>query len=317
MIAPRLLSLLALSALSTSARAQGSLTPPAGVPTASMRTLDQVEARTPLVAGAAGVAVSAAGTITISQSGSYYLTKNITITTNVSGLVINADATVDLNGFSIIGTAAAITTAPAVSMGDFQIVLGNGIIKGGTAVENFETPSALGGFLHGVQAAATSARNARLHDLTVTGMRDTGILVPRVALVERCQVSSCGGSGIQLGAAYGTVADSMVSNCAGTTGATSWGIRAHTVRNCTAAILAGPNADNGQPCGINAVRVENSTGYADTGYGGVGEVPTGIKAKIASYCTGKGSYGIETDVAIACLGEGGFIASPSKHLGTP
>ncbi|HEY1120852.1 MAG TPA: hypothetical protein VGE67_04595, partial [Haloferula sp.] len=60
----------AILASALAAFAQGPLTPPPGAPAPLMKSLDQIEARTPLVAGQAGVAIDSNGTITISQPGS-------------------------------------------------------------------------------------------------------------------------------------------------------------------------------------------------------------------------------------------------------
>ena len=57
---------------------QGNLDPPPGAPAPTIKTLDQMEPRTPLVVGADGVSVlPATGGITISQSGSYYVKGNL------------------------------------------------------------------------------------------------------------------------------------------------------------------------------------------------------------------------------------------------
>jgi hypothetical protein len=99
-------SLLALPTIATAQLGGDPTMPPAGAPGPVMKTLDQVEPRTPLVDGAPGVSVAPSGTITISQSGSYYLTENLSVT---SGDGINVDAngvTLDLRGFTITSSAA-------------------------------------------------------------------------------------------------------------------------------------------------------------------------------------------------------------------
>src|SRR4051812_3731428 len=84
-------SLLLSSLLTATCFAQGSLTPP-GAPGASMKSLDQVEARTPITSAA----------FNISSSGSYYLTTNLY--GGSYGIAVGADnVTIDLNGFALIG----------------------------------------------------------------------------------------------------------------------------------------------------------------------------------------------------------------------
>ena len=93
-------ALLLLSAVSfpLSVFPQGPLNP-TGAPAPSMKSLDQIEARTPI----------SSLPFTISSSGSYYLTKDLSVSTG-NGLTIGADkVTVDLNGFTISSTAASAT----------------------------------------------------------------------------------------------------------------------------------------------------------------------------------------------------------------
>ncbi len=86
---------LALLTLPASLFAQGTLNPTAP-PGPTMLTLSQVEPRTPITNTTAA---------TISASGSYYLTGNITVSTN-NGITINASGvTLDLNGFTVSSTA--------------------------------------------------------------------------------------------------------------------------------------------------------------------------------------------------------------------
>ena len=75
--------------------AQGSLSP-AGAPAPVMKSLGQIEPRIP---------ISTAG-FTITNAGSYYLTTNLTGGASTSGVSVSANnVTLDLNGFTLFGTA--------------------------------------------------------------------------------------------------------------------------------------------------------------------------------------------------------------------
>src|SRR4026209_1221415 len=83
--------------------AQGALAPP-GAPAPTMKTLAQIEPRTP---------ISSVPFIII-NSGSYYLTTNL-IGASGHGIVIsNSDVTVDLRGFVLRGGAGNGIIAPAI-----------------------------------------------------------------------------------------------------------------------------------------------------------------------------------------------------------
>ena len=77
--------------MGTHVMGQGSLTPP-GAPGETMKSLEQVEPRTPI----------SSLPHTITESGSYYVTGNLSSTGD--GIVIEASGvTVDLMGFSLTG----------------------------------------------------------------------------------------------------------------------------------------------------------------------------------------------------------------------
>jgi hypothetical protein len=78
--------------------AQGPLTPP-GTPAPTMKTLDQIEPRTPI----------SALPFTISSPGSYYVTANLTGVAGQHGISVNASGvTLDLGGFELAGVGGGL-----------------------------------------------------------------------------------------------------------------------------------------------------------------------------------------------------------------
>jgi hypothetical protein len=109
------------------AAAQGSLTPP-GAPSPTMKSLDQIEPRTPV--DATHTPGDSSDEFLITQPGSYYLTTNITAVVLKNGIkIITNNVTLDLNGFSLLGTNPA-DDAILVPAGYFNITVENGIIFG-------------------------------------------------------------------------------------------------------------------------------------------------------------------------------------------
>src|SRR5205823_3303512 len=80
---------------------QGNLTPP-GPPAPNLKTLSQIEPRTPLNT----IAGDSSALIIINQPGSYYLTTNVVagVGTNAIRIITN-DVVIDLNGFTLYGTS--------------------------------------------------------------------------------------------------------------------------------------------------------------------------------------------------------------------
>ncbi len=132
-------NLLAVASLGAAAAAvvaiaahAGDLNPPAGPVAPTMLPLDQVEARTPVQSLSGDVD----SLFVISQSGSYYLTGNITGASGMNGVSVTADdVTIDLNGFSLIGVAGS-DHGVSIGAGVERCTIRNGGIRswGGTGV---------------------------------------------------------------------------------------------------------------------------------------------------------------------------------------
>jgi parallel beta-helix repeat protein len=76
---------------------------------------------------------------TISASGSYRLTGNLTVPSGTNGINVNAgNVTIDLNGFAIIGPLTTLTSATPIGINaasDIPITVQNGMVNGfGTGV---------------------------------------------------------------------------------------------------------------------------------------------------------------------------------------
>ena len=82
--------------------------------------------------------VNAAGGFpyTISNTGSYRLTGNLTVPASTNGIIVSADnVTIDLNGFSIVGPGGPSTTPSGISaLGFAGITVENGSVSGFGAV---------------------------------------------------------------------------------------------------------------------------------------------------------------------------------------
>lgn len=193
--------LLAATALSLAAGvgAQGPLTPP-GPPGPTMKTLDQIEPRTPIYASQIP--------LTISNPGSYYLAEQISISANnTHGITIDSDrVTIDLNGFAFIGPGKS-----AGSSGEGIRVTGS---RTSLAVRNGTVAQWRGSGVN-----LTGASNSQAFELRVEGNGGAGVATGVGGLIIRCAASDNGGSGIVPG--DGTTVQSCVGSANDLDGFTS------------------------------------------------------------------------------------------------
>ncbi|MEM9080143.1 MAG: hypothetical protein AAGC74_05560 [Verrucomicrobiota bacterium] len=258
--------------------AQGSLTPP-GAPASTMKTLDQIEPRTPLIASSPGVSINGSGTITISQSGSYYLTENLTVTSG-DGILINAaGVTLDLNGFTISSTSAT-PAGTAIDIDSSSVSVFNGHILSGVTYDSGATGDQFtgSGFFNGISADSIFYENIRLQNLSVQGVDSQSIFCSNLnsTIVESCTVTVCGSTGIRAG----LVKHCMVEN------AGLDGILAREVSFCYATSVGADGIDA-------SYNVSNSTGVTTS----TSSTSNGIEANgnvINSYGVSNGGDGIES-----------------------
>lgn len=198
------------AAACTSAALAGDLTPP-GAPAPTMKSLDVVEARTPIFA--------ADLPLTISQPGSYYLAENIV--TAGGGITIAAsEVSIDLNGFSLAGgTGTGIQDSGTRS--NLRVVNGSvrGWSSGGVVLDAaqgvlIEGVTTSGNQVQGIWIDAGIVRNCvSTNDVLISSTGSYALAVAE-GLIEGCAAIDSNGSGIWLGV-NGVARGVYVRNCSG------------------------------------------------------------------------------------------------------
>jgi len=152
----------------------GSLNPSAP-PAPTMKTLDEVEARTPIKASDLP--------LTISSSGSYYLAETINFATeNTTGINITVgNVTIDLNGYSLIGPGTG-TSGHGITASGSKITVINGSVSGWKG--------------NGISLAGTSNK---VMNITSTGNKGNGISVGSQSILADCESSENELDGITIG----------------------------------------------------------------------------------------------------------------------
>ena len=297
------LTLIGLPAPLSTARAQGSLTPP-GAPTPTMLTLNQIQPRIPISAP-----------YNISLPGSYYLTTNIVVNfIQPVAISINAsDVTLDLNGFTLSTTAnySASTGAGGIELGSglSDVTILNGHIRGGVTYSG-GTYSEFG-FGDGISYSGTQPINVHVSGVSVSGCYYYGINLGTAnsTMVDGCTVQTVGNYGIEASSvcrstAYqcgntGIIATSA-SDCIGY-GINGDGLDAITALNCYG---ISTNSD-----GINVSQNANNCYGASSGSAG-----TGLVASTAESCVGQAiNLGLSANTANNCYANGNNAGGIYTH----
>jgi parallel beta-helix repeat protein len=249
--------------------AQGSLTPP-GSPAPTMKTLAQIEPRTPI----------SSLPFTINQAGSYYLTTNLTGISGQSGILVQTrNVTIDINGFEIVGVpgaASGIFAGPSLT----NLVVRNGRIRNwpnnglgvASVVQGHYEALQL---LHNGSSGISAGDGAIVSGCNFEGNAAVSLQTGTGSNVRNCVVRTSGGDGIRVG--YGSsVIECVIEESAGNGIFTD---ESCTVRGCTitlagiAGIDAGPgntiegsssayNGDAGIVAGEGSI-VKNSAAFAN------------------------------------------------------
>lgn len=192
-IAVLLMSCLIASQMKT--YAQGSLTPP-GAPSSVMKTLDQIQPRTPI----------SSVPYTITEPGSYYLTGNLTSTNH--GIIIQANnVTLDLMGFTLAGDRGADEYGVFLD-GSGTTPIRNVVVRNGN-VQNFG---------NGIRVEC--ARNSSFRHLLVAGNFSYGFFLYGESgqcngnVIVDCSISENFSAGVFLYGESGECNGNAITRCA-------------------------------------------------------------------------------------------------------
>jgi hypothetical protein len=299
---------LTISLSSATLFAQGTLTPPGG-PAPTMRTLTQIEPRTPI----------SSAPVTLNASGSYYLTTNLTVSGGDAITIVTNGVTLDLNGFTITSTDPGATGfGIRLHSGSHDLAILNGHVQGG--VTNNAGIYSGPGFGHGVGFDSPPLVNVRVVGVSVSGCRYNGIALGSddATVVEGCTVRTVGSVGIvastiknsvALGCGSSGIYGRQVSDSRGESLYSGSGLFAETAQNCYGSSVSGfglyvtSTALNCYGLSVSGLGL-----YADlsaTGCQGKSSSGTGLFANTAQNCHGSSNSGtgLFANTAQNCYGQ--------------
>jgi parallel beta-helix repeat protein len=238
--------------------AQGSLTPP-GAPAPTMKTLAQIEPRTPI----------SSLPFTISNPGSYYVTTNLTYTGSGNGISITAsNVTLDLNGFILQGTPNS--SDGILVTGGVNVAIRNGALTGwgssaldtqsdpkGLVVERVRAYANNNGF--NVTCTGFTVRDCVCESNSYDGIYGSGSSGNSVGgTISGCTVVGNKNAGLEC--YYGTVKDCMIiSNSLAGIFTRFSQMSGCNIQNCgTNGSCYGIDAGN---CDIRDCHIQNCVGY--------------------------------------------------------
>jgi len=196
---------IAAGAFLTRGASAGPLNPPAGPVASTGKTLTEVEPRRAI--NQENTPGDATSRFRITQPGSYYLTGNTAGLPGLSCIKIEAsDVTIDLMGFSIIGTPTFVDGIRTAGVRN-NITIRNGSIFnfGGSGIDLTEAGAGNGFQIEGIKATNNSAfgirvgADALVRNCVVRGNGSEGLTVGASSVVVECAAQENGKNGISVG----------------------------------------------------------------------------------------------------------------------